>query len=277
MSGKTLLNKVIMITGGSGGIGGAIVKRVSESGAEVVSVFCKNIPFRQSPENTALFRADLKRPEEWDRLLSFAQKKYGKIDILINCAGCLEPGNFSALNENAISEMIEINFTSVITGIYKTLKIFKEQGSGRIINIGSLGGIVPMPGSSIYSATKFALRGFTFSLAEELKGTGIKINLVSPGPVLTKMLGIEAQNENTAISFVTKPVSPDEVAKAVLKVIRKPRFEVIIPASQSIASRLLILSPYIFSSLYRVFHKIGIWRKSAYQKRYSNLKLSEGS
>ena len=79
-----------------------------------------------------------------------------------------------------------------------------------------------MPYSAIYSATKFALRGFTFSLAEELKGTGTKISLITPGSVVTKMLDYEAKCENSAISFVSKPISPAKVADAVLRVIHKP-------------------------------------------------------
>jgi len=176
MSNQSLKNKVIVVTGGSGGIGSAIVSKLSNNAANVISVFCNHCPFEHSKENVICIRADLTKLEEWERLISFVQKQYGKIDVLINCSGYLEPGDFLLLQENEINKMIEINFSSLIIGIHKTLKIFKEQNSGHIITIGSLGGIVPMPYSSVYSATKYALRGFTFSLAEELKGTGIDVS-----------------------------------------------------------------------------------------------------
>ena len=163
------------------------------------------------------------------KLISFSLEEFGKIDVLINCAGLLEPGDFSLLEINQLQKMIDLNFTSSMIGIQKTLTIMKKQGFGHIINIGSLGGIVPMPYSSVYSATKFALRGFSFSLSEELKGTGLILSLITPGSVLTKMLDYEAQNDKSSISFLSKPISSIKVADAVLKVIQKPKVELIIP------------------------------------------------
>jgi short-subunit dehydrogenase len=203
MSNNSLKNKVIIVTGGSGGIGSAIVNKLSFYGASVVSVYNRNHPDDQSDDNIICLKANLTKSEDWDRLLAFTLNKYGKIDVLINCAGLLEPGDFLSLQEDELRKMIDINFTSVLIGIQNTLTTMKKQGFGHIINIGSLGGIVPMPYSAIYSATKFALRGFTFSLAEELKGTGTTISLITPGSVITKMLDYEAQGDNSAISFVS--------------------------------------------------------------------------
>ncbi|MBE0571073.1 MAG: SDR family oxidoreductase [Ignavibacteriaceae bacterium] len=276
MSNISLKNKVIIVTGGSGGIGSAIVNKLSHYGASVVSVYNKNHPDDQSDENIIHVKANLTKSEDWDRLLAFALNKYGKIDILINSAGRLDPGNFLSLQEDQLIKMIDINFTSVLTGIQKTLMIMKKQGFGHIINIGSLGGIVPMPYSAVYSATKFALRGFTFSLAEELNGTGINISLINPGSVNTKLLDFEARDNDTAISFVSKPISPITVANAVLKVIHEPRVELIIPRSQSIPSKLLVFSPNIFSGLYSILHKIGIAKKRKYLKRYCDFSLAKG-
>lgn len=276
MYNHSLKNKVVIVTGGSGGIGSAIVNKLSYCGARVVSVYCRNLPNNYSDENVFWIQADLTRSEEWDRLLSFTLKESQKIDILINCAGLLEPGDFLLLQENQFRKMIDINFTSLLIGIHKTLTIMKRQGFGHIINIGSLGGIVPMPYSAVYSATKFALRGFSFSVAEELKGTGIKMSLITLGSVITKMLDHEAHGNNSAISFVSKPISPVKVADVVLKVIHKPRVELIIPRSQSTGSKLLIFSPNIFSSLYKILHRIGISEKRKYLNRYCNFTLMKG-
>lgn len=276
MSYKSLENKVIIVTGGSGGIGSAIVNKLSNSRANVVSVFYKNFPYEQFSENVTCFRADLTRSEEWERLISFVLNKYGKITVLINSTGYLEPGDFLSIKENEIKKMIEINLASVMIGIHKTLKIFKEQSSGHIINIGSLGGIVPMPYSAVYSATKFAQRGFTFSLAEELKKTDIKISLVTPGPVITKMLDQEAQANDTAISYLSKPICPTKVADSVLKVLLKPKIEMIVPRFQSTLSKPLVISPIIFSRLYNLLHKIGIVRKRKYLNRYCDFSLDKG-
>jgi 3-oxoacyl-[acyl-carrier protein] reductase len=172
--------------------------------------------------------------------------------------------------------MIDVNFTSTIIITQKVLSIMKSQGSGHIINLGSLGGIVPMPYSAVYSATKFALRGFSLSLFEELKGTNVKVSLITPGSVITKMLDYEAQADNSAISFLSKPISPIDVANAVLQVIHKPTIEKIIPFSQSFASRLLVFSPKIFSIVYKLLHKLGLLAKTKYLNRYGNFSLMKG-
>jgi short-subunit dehydrogenase len=276
MSINPLNDKVIIVTGGSGGIGSAIVNKLVSYDANVISVYNDNYPYEQSGENVAIFKADLKKSEEWDKLIFFVLNNHGKIEVLINCAGTLEPGRFISLDEKQIKKMVEVNLDSVMIGVNKTLKIMIRQESGHIINIGSLGGIVPMPYCSVYSATKFALRGFSFSLAEELKGKGINVSLITPNSVATKMLDHEANGINTAISFVSKPISPSLIANEVLKVIIHPKRESVIPKSQSFTSKVLSLSPFMFSKLYPLLHRIGKSRKITYMNRYCSFNLMEG-
>ena len=272
MSKKSLQNRVIIVTGGSGGIGSAIVKNLSSCGASVVSIFCANHPEDQTNENIVCLKANLTISAEWEKLLSFTLNKFGKIDVLINCAGILEPGEFTSLDNSQIKKMIDLNLTSVITGTHKTLKFMNNQKSGHIVNISSLGGLVPMPYSAVYSATKFALRGFTFSLAQELKDSGIKLSLITPGAVVTKMLYDEALDKNTSIAFASEPISPDEVSNTVLKVIYKPKIEVIIPKDQALSSKLITYSPSLFSKFYKIIHKVGLINKRRYLNRnYAHL------
>jgi len=271
-----LKDKVIVVTGSSGGIGSAIVNKLASYDAKVCAVYYRNFTANYYAKNICRIQADITMPEDRERLLSFSLQKFGKIDVLINCAGYLEPGEFSSIETNQINQMIELNLTSTIILTHKVLSIMKNQSGGHIINIGSLGGIVPMPYSSVYSATKFALRGFSFSLAEELKGTGVNLSLITPGSVVTKMLDYEAQADNSAMSFVTNPISPIKVADAVLKVIHKPTVEKIIPRGQSFGSKLLVFSPGLFSFLYKILHRIGISRKRKYLNRYYNFTLMKG-
>ena len=265
---KELLDKVILVTGGSGGIGNAIVNQLSNSGAKVISTYNHNIPVSVSDKNIIWIQSNLINPEDQDNIISFTLKNFGKIDILVNCAGILEPGNFLSLSKEKLKEMIDLNLTSVLMIIQKILVVMKGQGFGHIVNIGSLGAIVPMPYSAVYCATKFALRGFSFSLSEELKGTGVNISLITPGSVKTKMLKYEAKNEYSSISFLSKPINAEKVANAVLKLIHKPKVELIIPRSQGIPSKLLVFSPKLFSGLYKILHRIGISTKKKYLLRF---------
>ena len=265
-----------MITGASGGIGNAIVNKLSDYGTTIIAVYNHNQPSDQLSKKAFRIQADITQSKDRERLLVLALQQFNKIDVLVNCAGCLEPGEFSDLGVNQIKKMIDINFTSTLILTQEIVKIMRRQKSGHIINIGSLGGIIPMPYSAVYSATKFALRGFTFSVSEELKGTSIKISLITPNSVVTKMLDCEALDDNTAMSFVSKPISPSIVADAVLKVTVHPKVELIIPGSQSLTSRCLSFSPFIFSKLYPLFHKIGQLRKTSYLNRYCNCNLTQG-
>jgi short-subunit dehydrogenase len=276
MKNQLLKDKVIVVTGGSGGIGNAIVDKLASNDAKVCAAYHRNIKADYYDKNICWIQADLTNQEDRDRFFSFALQKYGKIDVLINCAGILEPGEFSSIEINQLNKMIELNLTSTIILTQKVLSIMKNQKGGHIINIGSLGGIVPMPYSAIYSATKFALRGFSFSVVEELKGAGIKMSLITPGSVITKMLDYEARNDNSAMSFVSKPISPNKVSDAVLKVIRKPRVELIIPRSQSFGSKLLVFSPKVFSITYKLLHRLGLSGKRKYLNRYCNFTLMKG-
>ena len=276
MHNHSLKNIVVIVTGGSGGIGSAIVNKLAAYDVKVCAVYHRNITADYYAKNICWIQADITMPEDRDRLLSFSLQKFGKIDVLINCAGYLEPGEFSSLETNHINKMIELNLTSTIILTQNVLSIMKNQRSGHIINIGSLGGIVPMPYSSVYSATKFALRAFSFSIAEELKGTGVNLSLITPGSVLTKMLDYEAQADNSAISFLSKPISSLKVADAVLKLIQKPKVELIIPRSQSIPSRLLVFSPKVFSIAYKLLHRLGLSGKRKYLKSNCNFSLMKG-
>jgi short-subunit dehydrogenase len=110
-------------------------------------------------------------------------------------------------------------------------------------------------------------------LAEELKGTGIKISLISPGAVVTKMLDDEAFDYNTAISFVGKIVNRVDVADVILKVIRKPKAEVIIPRGQAFGSKIITFSLVLFHHIYKILHRIGLSGKKKYLNRYIDLTL----
>ena len=272
MSVESFVNKTIVIAGASGGIGSAVVSRLSDSGSNVIAIYNNNHPdFPQN--NISLVKADLIKPDEWDRMLHFALQKNGKIDVMINCTGVLLPNDFINQSEEEIIEMLNINLSSVILGTQKTLKTMQKQGYGHVINLGSAGGIIPMPYSSVYCATKFALRGFTHSLVQELKGTGVHISLISPGPVNTKMLQGEAAYTKTAIAFLNKALKPEGVADIIIRTIDKPKTEAIVPASLNILAKMVFIFPQLFSKVFRLIEKYGKWRKNSYTKKQFKLSL----
>ena len=249
MSNHSLKNKVVIITGGSGGIGYEIVKKLAACEANVISSYHNSLPANTS-DNISWIKLDLTQSTEWDKLLSYSKNKYDKIDVLINCAGILEPGEFTSLDGNQIREMIDLNLTSVLIGTHKTLAILKYQKFGHIINIGSLGGIIPMPYSSVYSATKFALRGFSLSIAQEYKGTDIRISILTSDSVVGKMLDRESENSRPTISFYNNPLPPQLIADEIVKLIAKPKVEKIIKGYNKIPSIVLGSFSNLFQFIY---------------------------
>ena len=147
----------------------------------------------------------------------------------------------------------------------------KSQRYGQIITLGSLGSIVPMPFESLYCATKFALRGFCLSLREELRNTGIAISLISPGPVETEMLRTESTCDRSTMAFVERPLDPDDVADAILRIIRKPVPEVVLPVRTILAAFLMSIFPSFFTAAYPLFDLIGGFRLKRYRNRFAPL------
>jgi len=273
MCSKAVENKIVLIAGASGGIGRRVLSRLINSDAIIVAVFNRNELNYLNSEKLTLIKSDLTLPHEWDRLLSYILDKYDRIDIMINCTGVLIPGDFLIHSEEQIKQMLNTNISSVIIGTHKTLKVMQMQGFGHIINLGSVGGILPMPYSSVYSATKFALRGFTHSLAQEIKNTGLLISLISPGPVNTNMLKLEADHKKTAIAFISKVIKPEQVAESIIKIINNPKTEIIIPTHLSFSSRMLSLFPRGLSTLYKMIEMIGIRRKKIYLEHHFKLSV----
>ncbi len=269
-----LRNAVAIVAGGTGGIGSSVSRLLAREGANVVVVSRpanRNKELlseltRLSPGSFSI-QADLRTPEAWRRMVHEVCQRFHRIDLLINCIGILKPGRFDSLSTGEIEEVIATNFTAVLFGTRSVIPVMKNQRSGHIITVGSLGGIIPMPYEALYSATKFGVRGFSLSLNKELSGTGIQVSLISPGPVNTEMLAAEGNDVESAISFVNKPLNPAEVARAILRVIERPRIEVVLPRWTVRLGLLFNLAPSLFSLLYPALNILGRIRLFAYRAK----------
>ncbi len=264
MKTNDVKNKVIIITGGTGGIGAAICQLLKNQGAIIVSASRGINPTqslnRKTNEigNESLWiQADLNSFKSWNDLINSVQRKFHRIDILINCVGMLIPGSFESLTEHEIEYVTQTNILSIMYGVKAVLPLMRKQKYGHIINIGSLGGMIPMPYEATYSATKFAVRGFSLSLSKELQETGISVSLISPGPVRTKMLELEATDERSTIAFVNKPLEPVQVAKAIINLINHPTVEVVLPKLTGKLTAIACHTPKLFSAVFPILDFIG--------------------
>ena len=198
-----LLSKKVLVTGGSRGIGRAMVNAFSENGCKVVFLYEKN---SASAENTEMesgalaIRCDVSDPEAVHSAVEKAAEIMGGIDILVNNAAVSKIGLFTDMSDDEWAHMMGVNLSGVFYATRAAAKYMVGQQSGRIINIGSMWGKTGASCEVAYSATKAGIRGFTMSLAKELGPSGITVNCIEPGVIETEMNA--ALSEDTLESLI---------------------------------------------------------------------------
>lgn len=194
---KAFENKVAVVTGGSRGIGYAIVKTFLEEGAAVV-LFAS----RQETADKALASLKEEVPgctveARWPKLTDFESvnstikeihDQFGRIDILVNNAGTSDSTPFSQYTQENFEKVMGLNVTAMYDTTRAVVPYMEEQHSGVIINISSVVSIVGQPAGIAYPTSKFAVNGFTLSLARELGPKGIRVDAVAPGITNTDMM-----------------------------------------------------------------------------------------
>ncbi len=198
---KSLENKLALVTGSSRGIGAAIAVRLAAEGAHVIVNYAAS-PARadqvvseitKAGGRAEAVQADLSTVEGTAALAASVDKVFGgkfagRLDILVNNAGTIEFGPFLESSENSYAKLFDLNVRSLIALTRILAPGMVKAGWGRIINIGScLGEAAPLPGVTMYVATKFAVQGFTRALSRELGCTGVTVNNVQPGAVETEL------------------------------------------------------------------------------------------
>lgn len=191
--------KNVLITGGAKGIGRAIAEKLSgdcnliinyNKSREAAEFLKKNLK-----GNVEIFKADISNKDEIDKMISFIEKNYKKIDVLINNAAI---PSYKMVQDLTYEEYRKVFDTNVFGTIYLTKRIVPmmlHEGGGNILNISSVWGIVGASCESLYSASKGAINAFTKSLAWELAYSNIKVNALAPGPVKTEMVNLLSQKD----------------------------------------------------------------------------------
>ena len=273
-----MTNMHIVVTGAPGGIGGAVSLKLAEFGHLVMRVG-RRLPLSPGVAGRTGagmdIEADLAKPSGWERVAGAATAAGRPIDALVHCAGALEAADFPSMHGDGLRAMLDDNILTLLLGFRALLPGMIAHRRGRLIVIGSLGGIVPMPHLAVYAAAKFAVRGFTLSMAEELRGSGVEVSLVSCGPVDTRMLRRETLGKGT-IGFTNHPLAPEAIADVVVTLLARPRREVILPRSQSLLSPLVGAFHGLFTLAYPIGSALGTWRKGRYRGRIERPAIISG-
>lgn len=192
---KSIVNKVVVVTGGSRGIGAQIVKTLANENYKVVLNYNNSKEQAEKIQQELLeqgkeieiIKADVSKKEEAEKLIQFAINKFNKIDILINNAGISQEGLFTDVTEEEWQKIINTNLNSVFYCNQQALKYMIQEQQGCIINISSIWGETGASCEVAYSTTKAAINGMTKALAKEVGPSNIRVNAIAPGIIDTDM------------------------------------------------------------------------------------------
>jgi short-subunit dehydrogenase len=242
MGGRTAL-----VTGASGGLGTVIARRLHREGAELVVSGRRDLELRslaaELGNGTRVVPADLGSSAEVLRLAEQA----GSVDVFVANAGLPANGDLADLDPEDIARAVDVNVRATLVLTRCLLGPMLERRSGHIVLVGSLAGLASSPRSSVYNASKFALRGFGHALHEELRGTGVGVSLVSP--TFVSETGMWA---DTGLRAKHPEVSPDRVAEACVEAVYTNKAELLVaPASQRLVVRMAGLFPELLQPVLR--------------------------
>jgi short-subunit dehydrogenase len=241
-----LNGKVVVVTGGSMGIGEAIAREFVDAGASVV-LSSRDIKRSEDArsrigrvERTLAVACDVRKRADLEALLKAALDRFGRVDVWVNNAGYGLLDAVATMDVAECRRLFDTNLFGAIEGMQVAATAMKAQGSGTIINISSVAGHIPVPYMGAYSATKFALNAIGKAARVELAGTGVQVMTVCPGYIGTNfgdntVQGKERFRMNTAGNA---GATAEEVARAVLHGYLRKKREVFVPWKYGLVVRL---------------------------------------
>ena len=214
--------KIAVVTGGSRGIGAAIVKKLAMEGYKVVLNYNRSadeaMAIANSFDNVETYQADMSKVEEAESLVDYAYNEYGRIDLLVNNAGVDLEKLIQDTDLQDFNYLMNVNMRAVFITSKAAAKYMINQKSGCIINISSVYGVYGASGASAYSMSKAAIDGLTKSLAKELGPSNVRVNSIAPGFIDTDMnayLTLEEVEESIKEIPLRRLGTPEEVANLV--------------------------------------------------------------
>ncbi|MBT2288834.1 SDR family oxidoreductase [Paenibacillus albidus] len=250
-----VLDKVIVVTGAGGGIGRELVLNLLSKGASVAAVDISKEALEetvnQSDNKSRKLSTHIVNLTERDAVEALPEQvidHHGKVDGIINNAGIIHP--FLKVNEldyDKIKLVMDINFYGTLYMVKTFLPYLLKRPVAHIANVSSMGGFLPVPGQTIYGASKAAVKLLTEGLRAELKDTNVKVTVVFPGGVSTNIMknsGLDdADNKEMSKEQVSQLLTPIEAAEIIVKGIENDQIRILAGKDSKIMDKLYRLSP----------------------------------
>jgi len=251
---------VVLITGCSGGIGRASAIRLARAGCDVVAT-ARRVNALGDLGATLVLPLDVTDRASIDAAVDTTLERFGRIDALVNCAGIAVRGAVEELDPDDVARVFDVNVLGMMRLVSAIAPVMRRQGSGRIVTIGSIAGVLTAPANGAYSASKHAVEALNDALSAELWPFGVRVVLVEPGPIGTGFIGTALRRSAPVLERADSPYAPlyarftrvmergrsyeqqpEVVARTVVRALRArrphPRYWVAIPPPMRVAAAL---------------------------------------
>lgn len=267
--------KTAWITGSASGVGLCLTSSLVRRGYRVLACdlnldVLKDVAEQEGwgDDQVTLAGFDVCDPTGWDQGEAVIET-WGRLDLMLNVAGYLHPCFLAETDRVEIDRHIDINVKGLMFGSHLAAKRMRNQGYGHIINIASLAGVAPVQGMSLYCASKFAVRGFSLSLANELHEHGVAVTVICPDAIETPMLEREVEHAAAALTFSGgRTLRVEDIEQAVFDQVltRRPQ-ELLLPTSRGLLARVAGLAPGVARHLTAHLRKKGLRNQSLRARR----------
>ncbi|MEO0616482.1 MAG: SDR family oxidoreductase [Pseudomonadota bacterium] len=264
--------KSVIVTGASAGVGAAVARAFAAEGARLMLVARRREPLQVIAEELGdttkveTFALDVADTAGCRDLIKKTVYEFGCVHYLVNNAGAHFRGNFETVSVEEIATMVDVNLRAPLVLARLALDAIREAGGGAIVNVASLAGTTPVPGSATYSATKFGLRAFTLAFADELAGSNVRVGAVSPGPIDTGFIMDDIDGVSD-LTFSQPMSTAEQVAEAVLQVALDGDIDIKMPAMSGRLATAGYLFPALKRALRPMLEKKGRKAKAFYKAR----------
>jgi len=251
----SFLNKVFVVTGGGAGIGQQVVLQLLGEGSKVVALDISEKGLNETKmlagelkDNLILQVLDITNMQAVESLPNQILKQFNSVDGVFNVAGIIQP--FIKVNElsyEQIERVMNVNFYGTVYMIKAFLPhLLKNNNVSHIVNVSSMGGFLPVPGQSVYGASKAAVKLFTEGLYAELKDTFVKVTLILPGGVATNITtnsGIDISEKMKNMKSPMKLLTVKKAAEQILTATKKQKFRAVLGTDSRFMDILYRLNP----------------------------------
>lgn len=248
-----IVGKIFVVTGAGGGIGGELVLGLLAGGAKVIGLDIdktglSHIKERagQDNDNLTTHHLDVTDNPAVQHFASLVIKESGPVDAIINCAGVIQPFvKIDQLELEDIDRVMDINFYGTLYMVKAFLPHLLERPDAYIVNVSSMGGFLPIPGQSVYGASKAAVKLFTEALYAELMDTSVNVSIVLPGATKTNISrnsGVVVRQQ-TGSKKQIKMLSPQNAANQIIRGIEKNKMQIFTGTDSRLMSLVCRISP----------------------------------